>query len=120
VQHVHAVTITDGNFGAEVEQAPGLVVVDFGADWCGPCLMMAPVVERFAADHRGRVKVGTLDVDANPATAARFGVRSIPTMLVFRDGALVDRLVGAMPGSVLEQKVAAHLRGATAGPPLVA
>ena len=104
----HTVAVTDQSFAAEVDQAQGLVLVDFWATWCGPCLMIAPYLDQIAAKQAGKLKVAKLDVDANPQTAMRFNVRSIPTMLFFKDGKHVDTLVGANPG-VLEQKVTQHL-----------
>jgi thioredoxin 2 len=91
------VTVTDANFVSEVEAAGLPVLLDLWAAWCGPCRMIAPVIEQLAAELAGRVKVGKLNVDENPQTAARFGVRSIPTLLVLKDGREVDRLVGALP-----------------------
>lgn len=103
------VEVTDGSFAEEVERAGGLSVVDFGAEWCGPCRMMAPVVAQLAEEYRGRAKVAKLDVDASPEAASRYGVRSLPTFLFFRDGAVVDRVVGAVPRPVLEQRIREHL-----------
>jgi thioredoxin len=104
----HTVAVTDDSFPAEVEQGAGLVLVDFWATWCGPCIMIAPYLDKMAEKHAGKLKVAKLDVDQNPRTAARFNVRSIPTMMFFKDGKHVDTLVGANPG-VLEQKVTQHL-----------
>lgn len=106
-------TFTDATFDAEVEQAQGLTVVDFWAAWCGPCRMLAPIVEQVAAEVEGRAVVGKLDVDANPETAARYNVRSIPSVLFFRDGVLVDTVVGVMPKRVLEQKIEDQLQATT-------
>jgi len=91
------ITITDGTFAADVERSPLPVLLDMWATWCGPCKILAPVIEELAVDLAGRVRVGKLDVDENPATAARFGVRSIPTLLVLRDGRELDRIVGVHP-----------------------
>jgi thioredoxin 1 len=102
-------TVTDDNFAAEVEGAKGLVMIDFWAAWCGPCRMIAPDVEQLADDFAGRARVGKLDVDSNQKTAARFNVRSIPTVLFFKDGKLVDQLVGANPKRVMQAKIEAHL-----------
>jgi thioredoxin 2 len=91
------ITVTDGTFAADVELSPLPVLLDMWATWCGPCKILAPVIEELAVDLAGRVRVGKLDVDENPATAARFGVRSIPTLLVLRDGRELDRIVGVQP-----------------------
>jgi thioredoxin 2 len=87
-------TVTDATFAADVEGSPVPVLLDLWAAWCGPCRMLAPVVEELATELDGRVRVAKLNVDENPATAARFGVRSIPTLLVLRGGREVDRIVG--------------------------
>ncbi|MBT8336386.1 MAG: thioredoxin [Gemmatimonadetes bacterium] len=103
-------TVTDGNFNEEVEQSGDLTMIDFWAAWCGPCRIIAPVVEQLADEYSGKgLRVGKLDVDQNPSTAARYGVRSIPTVLFFKDGEVVDRLVGAMPKPYFDQKIEALL-----------
>ena len=89
--------VTDETFEEEVLNSDIPVMVDFWADWCGPCKMMAPVIDEIAQDYAGRVKVVKLDVDANPNTAAQFGIRSIPTSLFFKDGKVADQLVGVAP-----------------------
>ena len=104
----HTVAVTDDSFAAEVDQAQGLVLVDFWATWCGPCVAIAPYLDKIAESNAGKLKVAKLDVDTNQKTAMRFNVRSIPTMMFFKDGKHVDTLVGANPG-VLQQKVAQHL-----------
>ena len=86
--------VTDGTFAAEVERSPLLVLVDAWAAWCGPCRMIAPVIDELATELSGRVKVAKLNVDENPATATRFSLRSIPTLLVMKGGREVDRLIG--------------------------
>lgn len=93
----HPVVVTDTNFTREVAQSPLPVLLDMWAAWCGPCRMIAPVIEQLAAELGGRVRVGKLNVDENPQVAARFGVQSIPTLLVIKDGKEVDRLVGVQP-----------------------
>ncbi len=100
--------VTDDNFEANIEKAAGLAVVDFWAAWCAPCRMIAPIVEQLAADYAGKVTVAKLDVDTNQRTAARFNVRSIPTILFFKDGKLVDQVVGAVPRPQLEAKFREH------------
>jgi thioredoxin 2 len=101
--------VTDDTFDGMVTRATMPVLLDCWADWCGPCHMLAPTIEALARDYAGRVLVAKLDVDANPATAGRFDVRSIPTLLVFRDGRLVDRLVGVQPRAALDAKLRALL-----------
>jgi thioredoxin 2 len=90
-------TVTDGTFAAEVERSPIPVLVDAWAAWCGPCRMIAPVIDELATELAGRVKVAKLNVDENPAMASRFGLRSIPTLLVMKGGREVDRLIGVQP-----------------------
>ena len=102
-----AIEITDANFD-EIINSDKPVLVDFWAEWCGPCKMIGPVVEELAGDYDGKAVIGKLNVDKNPQAAARFGVRSIPTLLVFKGGQVVDKQVGAVPKSVLNQKLAAQ------------
>jgi thioredoxin 1 len=104
----NAVEVKDENFATEIEAQAGLSVVDFWATWCAPCRMIAPIVEQLAADYAGKAKVAKLDVDNNQKTAARFNVRSIPTILFFKDGKLVDQVVGAVPRPALEAKFKEH------------
>ncbi len=103
-----AIVLTDSNFD-EVINSGKPVLVDFWAEWCGPCKMIGPVVEELAGDYDGRAVVAKLNVDENPQTTAKFGVRSIPSLLVFKGGQIVDKQVGAVPKSVLNQKLAAQV-----------
>ncbi len=100
---------TDDGFVQDVEGHKGLVVVDFWAAWCGPCQVIAPSIEQIAEDYNGKVKVAKLDVDAHPQTPMRFNVRSIPSVLFFKNGAHVDTVVGAVPKAYLVEKVEHHL-----------
>ena len=102
------IVLTDSNF-EEVINSGKPVLVDFWAEWCGPCKMIGPVVEELAGDYDGKAVVAKLNVDENPQTTAKFGVRSIPTLLVFKGGQIVDKQVGAVPKSVLNQKLAAQV-----------
>ena len=99
--------VTDATFAREV--AAGLVAVDFTADWCPPCRLMAPVVEAIAQEYAPRVRVLQMDADTNPATVARYGVRGLPSLLLFRDGALVERIVGATPVAAVRARFAPHV-----------
>jgi thioredoxin len=92
---------TDQNFEEEVLKSEKPVLVDFWAEWCGPCRMMAPAVESVAADYAGRAKVGKLNVDENPSAAGRYNIRSIPTLLLFKNGQIQDQLVGAKTKDVI-------------------
>jgi thioredoxin 1 len=103
-----AIVLTDANFD-EVINGSQPVLVDFWAEWCGPCKMIGPVVEELAGEYEGKAIIAKLNVDQNPDTTVRFGVRSIPTLLVFKGGQVVDKQVGAVPKSVLAQKVEAQL-----------
>lgn len=95
--------VTDGSFATEV--AEGLVLVDFWATWCGPCQIVAPILEDLAGEYAGKIKVAKLDVDSNPQTAQKFNVRSIPSILFFKDGEHVDTIVGAVPKDMLQGKI---------------
>lgn len=104
----NAVEVKDDTFATEIEAYEGLAVVDFWATWCAPCRMIAPIVEQLATEYAGKAKVAKLDVDNNQRTAARFNVRSIPTILFFKDGKLIDQVVGAVPRPALEAKFKEH------------
>jgi thioredoxin 1 len=104
-----AVHVSDASFASEIEQAGGLVLVDFWAAWCGPCQIVAPILDQLAGEYAGKAKVAKVDVDANQRTAMRFNVRSIPSILFFKDGQHVDTVVGAVPKSTLEGKIKQHL-----------
>ena len=93
----HPVTVTDANFASEVEQSALPVLLDMWAEWCGPCHAIAPVIEQLATELAGRVCVAKLNIDENPRTTGRFGVRSIPTLLVLKSGREIDRIVGVVP-----------------------
>ena len=104
----NAVEVTDADFATAIEQHEGLAVVDFWATWCGPCRMVSPILDQLAAEYAGQVKVAKLDVDANIQTATRFNVRSIPTILFFKGGKLVDHVIGAVPKAHLDAKFKQH------------
>ena len=100
-----AIKLTDANFETEVSQSDVPVLVDFWADWCPPCKVIGPVVEELAADFDGVAKVAKLDIDANPEVASQYDVRSIPTLLYFKDGKVVDRSIGVVPKEELADKL---------------
>ena len=104
-----AVAVTDSTFQSEVLSSSQPVLVDFWATWCGPCKMVAPIVEEIASEQNGKLKVAKVDVDVNPQSASQFGVMSIPTLIVFKNGQPVERLVGYMPKAKLMQALSPHL-----------
>lgn len=103
------VVVDDATFDSEIEASEGLAMVEFWATWCAPCRLVAPVVEQLAQEYNGRLKVGNLDVDSNQRTAMRFNIRSLPSILFFKDGQHVDTVVGAVPKPMLERKIQEHL-----------
>ena len=103
-----AVAVTDESFEVEIEKYQGLAVVDFWAAWCGPCRAIGPILDQLAAEFAGKAKVAKLDVDANMKTATRFNVRSIPSVLFFKDGKVVDTVIGAFPKPHFEERFKKH------------
>ncbi len=102
------IEITDANF-EEIIASDKPILVDFWAEWCGPCRMIGPIVEELAGEYEGKAVIAKVDVDSNPNVSAKFGIRSIPTLLVFKDGEIVDKQVGAVPKAVLIGKLDAQL-----------
>lgn len=102
------ILLSDASFSSEISKYP-LMVVDFWAAWCGPCRMVAPIIEQLAKEYAGRVAFGKLNVDENPLTSGEFEVQSIPTLLIFRNGEAVDGIVGAVPKYQIESRIKAHL-----------
>ena len=105
----NAITITDDSFQSEVVESAIPVLVDFWAVWCGPCRMVAPIVDELAVEYEGRVKVCKVDVDSEQKIASDFGIRSIPTLLIFKNGELAHQIVGAVPKKQLVEKLEAVL-----------
>lgn len=101
------VNIDEATFDKEVKQAAGLVMVDFWAPWCGPCRLIAPVLEELAAEHPDTVKITKVNVDENQVLAGQYGIRSIPSLLFFKNGQVVDQVVGAQPKDALQKKISA-------------
>lgn len=103
------IELSDATFEAEVLNSDTPVLVDFWAVWCGPCRMIAPIVEELAGEYDGKLKVGKLDVDSNPKVSMEYGIRSIPTLLIFKGGEIVETIVGAVPKTHLIKQLQAHV-----------
>ncbi len=104
-----ALEFTDANFQTEVIDSKQLTVIDFWAEWCGPCRAIGPVIEELSKEYEGKVKIGKVNVDVNPAVSTDYGITSIPAILFIKDGKIVDKQIGAVPKSVLDKKIQAHL-----------
>ncbi len=103
------IEFTDSNFEDEVLNSDKPVLVDFWAEWCGPCRMIGPIVEEMAEEYDGKAKIGKVDVDSNSEVSVKYGIRSIPSLLIFKDGEVVDQIVGAVPKSHLTKQLEAQL-----------
>ncbi len=103
------IELTDTNFEQEVLQSTLPVLIDFWAVWCGPCRIISPIVEEIAKEYNGKLKVGKIDVDSNPRISMQYGIRSIPTLLLFKDGRVVEQIVGAVPKRVIIDKLSRHV-----------
>ncbi len=99
------IEITDANYGETVEKSDKPVIIDFWAEWCGPCRMVGPIVEELAEDYKDQIVVGKIDVDNNPEATSKFGIRNIPTVIFVKNGEVIDKQVGAVPKSTLEDKL---------------
>jgi len=104
-----AVELTDTNFQTQVLESDKLTVVDFWAEWCGPCRAISPLIEELSKEYNGKINVGKLNVDHNPNVSINYGITSIPAILFIKGGKVVDKQIGAVPKSILEKKIQAHL-----------
>ena len=107
---MHPIEFTDANFEEEVLKSELPVLIDFWAVWCGPCKMIAPSIDQLANEYEGKAKIGKVDVDNNQQIATKYGIRSIPTLLIFKDGKMVDQIVGALPKPKIAEKLNAHIK----------
>lgn len=105
MSNANVIELNEGNFEQEVLQSGGTVLVDFWAEWCGPCKMIAPLLEQIAEEAAGKVKIGKVDVDQNSALAGKYNIRAIPTLIIFKDGQQVEEVVGMTSKAALEQKL---------------
>ncbi len=115
IMNKNLVTLTDQNFQKEVIESEMPVLVDFWAPWCGPCRMIAPVIEELATEYSGKFKIGKLNTDENSKSASTYGIMSIPTIGIFKNGELVDGVVGAVPKHILTKKLDEHMNKSSAG-----
>ena len=100
-----AIAITDDNFENEVVKCKQPVMIDFWAEWCGPCKMIAPTIDEISKEYSGKIKVGKVNVDENPGISGKFGIRSIPTLIFFKDGAIVEQMIGVQPKGSIKSKI---------------
>jgi thioredoxin 1 len=105
----NAIEITDASFDKEVISSPIPVLVDFWAVWCGPCKLIAPVVEQIATEYSGKIKVGKVDLDQFKQAATKYGIRSIPTLMIFKEGRVVEQIIGTISKNLLMEKIETHL-----------
>lgn len=104
-----ATNFTDSTFDADVLKSDKLTVVDFWAEWCGPCKALTPIIEQLSTEYTGKVNVGKIDVDSNPDVSMKYGIRSIPTILFIKGGQVVDKVVGAVPKAQLQSTIEKHM-----------
>lgn len=105
----NTIEFTDSNFEDEVEKSDTPVLVDFWAEWCGPCRMVGPVVDEIAGEYAGKAKVGKVNVDHNPEVSVKYGIRSIPALMIFKNGEVVDTIIGAVPKTHIKKQLDAQL-----------